>query len=268
MTRLSMSELTTFRWTFEEDVQQYAAAGFQGIGVWRPKLIECGEERGIDLLLESGLSVSSLMWAGGFTGSDGRTYSFSLDDAFDALRLAAVIRAECLVVYTGGRGGHTRGHARKLACQALQELVEAATELDVTLAVEPMHSGCGWEWTFLNDLDDTMDLLQAVPGLKLVFDVYHWCETSDLAQRIPRFASNIALVQFADATQAPCGEQDRLPVGSGLLPLREWSQVLIESGYTGFFETELLGPEIETCCYESLLADTIESLGNLASAQP
>jgi sugar phosphate isomerase/epimerase len=268
MTRLSMSELTTFRWTFEEDVQRFAEAGFQGIGVWRPKLIECGEERGIDLLLEHGLSVSSLMWAGGFTGSDGRTFSFSLDDAFEALRLAAVIRAECLIVYTGGRGGHTHGHARKLVRHALRELMEAAQELDVTLAVEPMHPGCGWEWTFLNDLQDTMRLLDEVPGLKLVFDMYHWCDATGLEEKIPQIASKIALVQLADAMRAPCGEQDRLPVGSGLLPLKEWSHLLIESGYTGFFETELLGPEIETCCYQTLLTQTLESLGNLASVRP
>src|SRR4051794_35720367 len=80
MTRLSMNELTTFRWSFEQDVAQYLAAGFGAIGVWRQKLSDYGEEKGIELLAESGLQVSNLLWAGGFTGSDGRTFRESIED--------------------------------------------------------------------------------------------------------------------------------------------------------------------------------------------
>lgn len=266
MLQLSMSELTTYRWMFEVDVQRYAVAGYQGIGIWRPKLVECGEERGIDCLLESGLSVSSLMWAGGFTGSDGRTYSFSLDDALEALRLASAVRAGCLVVYSGGRGGHTHGHARRLVHQALLELAQAAQELDVTLAIEPMHPACGWEWTFLNSIDDTLELIAEIPGLKFVFDLYHWGHLRDLLPRLSMLIPHIALVQLADASHPPSGEQDRLPLGRGVLPLRQWTQLLLENGYAGFFETELMGPEIESCCYDELLANTIEAMGDLAGA--
>ncbi len=268
MLQLSMSELTTYRWTFEVDVQKYADAGYQAIGVWRPKLVECGEERGIDCLLECGLTVSSLMWAGGFTGSDGRTYAFSLDDALEALRLASVIRAGCLVIYSGGRGGHTHGHARRLTIQALRELGQAATELDVTLAIEPMHPGCGWEWTFLTSIEGALELIAEVPGLRLVFDLYHWGHNPELLDRVPTLVPHIALVQLADARCPPCGEQDRLPLGAGVFPLRQWTQTLIEHGYQGFFETELMGPEIETLCYDALLANTIEAMGNLAGANP
>ena len=44
MARLSMSELTTFRWSFEEDVAHYAACQIPAIGVWREKLADFGEE--------------------------------------------------------------------------------------------------------------------------------------------------------------------------------------------------------------------------------
>ena len=43
MPRLSMNEMTTLRWSFEEDVQQYRAAGISAIGVWRRKLSDFGE---------------------------------------------------------------------------------------------------------------------------------------------------------------------------------------------------------------------------------
>ena len=56
MLRLAMNELTTYRWSFEEDIRYYKAAGFEGIGIWRSKLSDCGEEDGIRKLRASGLT--------------------------------------------------------------------------------------------------------------------------------------------------------------------------------------------------------------------
>ena len=122
MAELSMNETTTFRWSFEEDVAHYAAAGIPAIGVWRQKLSDCGQARGLELLRSSGLKVSHLLWAGGFTGSDGRSYRESVEDAAEALRTAAALRTGCLVVYSGARAGHTFNHARRLIHGALKEL--------------------------------------------------------------------------------------------------------------------------------------------------
>src|SRR5438105_4825291 len=142
MPRLSMNEMTTYRWSFEEDVQHYQAAGFEGMGVWRDKLSDFGEEKGCDLLAESGLAVSTLMWAGGFTGSDGRSYYEAIDDGLDAIRLAAQLHAGCLVVHSGARASHTRNHSRRLLKGGLQKMLPLASKLGVVLALEPMHAGC------------------------------------------------------------------------------------------------------------------------------
>ena len=159
MARLSINEMTTYRWSFEEDVVELQAAGIPAIGVWRQKVADVGEDRAVDLLAQSGLAVSNLLWAGGFTGSDGHTFAESLQDAADAIRLAARLRAGCLVVYSGGRNSHTHNHARRLFAGALAELLPLAMELDVTLAVEPMHSACAAEWTFLTTLAEAMSLV-------------------------------------------------------------------------------------------------------------
>ena len=88
MMRLSMNEMTTYRWSLAHDVENYQEAGYSGIGVWRHKLSDEKEDQAIDLLADSGLSVTNLSWAGGFTGSDGRTLAESIEDAADAIRLA------------------------------------------------------------------------------------------------------------------------------------------------------------------------------------
>ena len=105
MPRISINEMTTYHWSLLEDVAGYRAAGVASIGVWRRKLSDFGEERGVELLRDSDLSVSSFWSAGGFTGSDGQTFREAVDDALDALHLAAEVRAGCLVVASGARAG-------------------------------------------------------------------------------------------------------------------------------------------------------------------
>jgi sugar phosphate isomerase/epimerase len=255
MAQLSMNETTTFRWSFEEDVLNYAAAGIPAIGVWRQKLSDCGSAKGIELLAESGLRVSHLFWAGGFTGSDGRSFRASVDDAADALRTANALGTHALVVYSGARAGHTFNHARRLIREALKELASPAAELGVALAVEPMHPDCAADFTFLTDIDEVLELLETVgsPQVKIVFDTYHLGQDRRILDRIPEIAPHVALVQLGDARQPPTGEQNRCRLGDGTVPLKEIVDALAAAGYDGFYDVELLGEEIETIDYQVLL---------------
>ncbi len=255
MAQLSMNETTTFRWSYEEDVAQYAAAGIPAMGVWRQKLSDCGQARGIELLRHSGLKVSHLLWAGGFTGSDGRSYRESVEDAAEALRTAAALDTGCLVVYTGARAGHTFNHARHLISGALDELTPLAAELGVTLAVEPMHPGCAADWTFLTTLDETMAMLDAVdsPQVKMVLDTYHLGQEGCLLERVSQIVPQVAIVQLGDAKCAPRGEQNRCRLGEGCVPLKEIIAALKAAGYDGYYDVELLGEELETTDYRSML---------------
>jgi len=64
MTMLSMNEITTYRWSFAEDVENYQQAGYSAIGVWRHKLTDDNESQAIELLEASGLDVTHLSWGG------------------------------------------------------------------------------------------------------------------------------------------------------------------------------------------------------------
>lgn len=265
MDRLSINEMTTYRWTFEEDVQHYVAAQIPAIGVWRQKLSDFGEDKGIELIRDQGLRVSSLLWAGGFTGSEGRTHDESIEDAQDAIRLAAQLGADCLVIYTGPRGGHTFNHARRLTVGALQKLAANAADADVVLAVEPMHAGCGSEWTYLTGLDDTIALLDAVgsPVVKLVFDTYHLGHCQQTLERVTEMASRTAIVHLGDAKSPPSGEQNRCRLGEGVLPLKKILADLAAGGYSGWFDVELMGEDIESQNYEELVRHSQSAVAEL-----
>jgi len=255
MARLSINEMTTYRWPFETDVARLAAAGVPAIGAWRQKIADCGEEKALRILAEHQLAVSNLLWAGGFTGSDGCSYQDSLEDAAEAIRLAGALRAGCLVVYTGARAGHTHSHARRLTRDALRELAPLAEKHKVTLAIEPMHASFAGEWTFLSTVKDALELIDAVesPCVKLVFDTYHF-GLDVCCERLTEWAPSIGIVHLGDCRAAPNGEMNRCRLGDGAVPLREIIAALIAGGYEGDFDVELLGEEIETADYCELIA--------------
>lgn len=268
MARLSMNELTTYRWSFEKDVHNYNLAGFDGIGVWRAKLNDCGEEKALESLRDSGLEVSNLLWAGGFTGSEGRPVKDCVADAKEAIRLAASLRAGCLIIYTGSRNGHTENHALRLVKDALKAILPCAEEFGVTLAIEPMHERCGCNGTFLNCLEETLRFIEMIrhPLVRIAFDTYHFGHRPEILQLLPRLAPLTSIVHLGDGDAPPCGEQSRCRLDEGTIPLTEIIATLIASGYDGYFDVELLGEEIESCNYVELLKHSRETFDQLIKA--
>jgi sugar phosphate isomerase/epimerase len=255
MTLLSMNEITTFRWSLEEDVEYYQQAGYRSIGVWRQKLTEIDEEHAIDLLAASGLDVSNLLWAGGFTGSDGRSLEESIHDATHALRVAAALNAGCLVVYPGGRNNHTYRHAGRLLRAALDTLLPLAETVEVPLAVAPMHSACAADWTFLTDIDSVLILIEDMQSeyLKLAYDTYHFPFSAGQHQALAKLVPHIGIVHLGDRRVPPNIDQEHCLLGEGRVPLAEIVTTLLEAGYVGAFDVKLHGSEIHSKDYWMLL---------------
>ena len=258
MPTLSMNELTTYRWSLEEDVRRYLAAGYEGIGVWRQKLEDYGEERSIDLLAESGLKVTNLMWAGGFTGNDGRRMAESVDDATEAIRLAAAMNAGCLVIYPGGRNNHTYRNAERLLRIALDQLLEVAEDVEVDLAIEPLHPACAADWSFLTDLESTIAFIDSCQSthLKLVFDTYHFGHDRAVQANLEEIVSYIGVVHLGDFREPHSRELNRCPLGEGRVDLAALVHGLLDAGYEGDFDVELIGEEIKPSSYFRLLLDS------------
>ncbi len=271
MRRISISELSTLRWSFYQDAVRYASLGFHSIGVWRQKVDEYGHAAAIDLLYEMKMGVSSVHWAGAFTGSDGKSYNEAIDDAEEAIQLAALLDADCLIVHSGSRNGHTNSHAKRLFFSALRTLVPIASDFGVRLAVEPMFNGCaGSKWTIIEKLDDMFSLVEEFPGdqVGLVLDLYHVGLESGVLTKLDELVDHIALVQLADREQGVSRIQPhqeiRRPLGMGDIPLKDWLGRLQQAGYSGSFEVELHGVGMEKIDYFHMLDATSDFLGENA----
>lgn len=268
MMRSSLNEVTTFRWSLAEDLHFYHAAGWEAIGLWRRKLADFGDEKAIELVRESELAVSSLSWAGGFTGSEGHTSAESIADARLAIELAAELNAGCLVIYSGGRNHHIRTHALRLLRSAFEQLLPLAERNGVTLALEPMHHACAAEWTFLTSPRDALALIDeyASPRLKLALDTYHFPHLASIGLTAADLTDRLALVQVGDARAPHSIDQDRCPLGHGGVPNAKLLRSFLDAGYKGDFEVKLIGHSVEHIAYENLVTDSLEALLDCVAA--
>ncbi|MFT5302633.1 MAG: sugar phosphate isomerase/epimerase [Mariniblastus sp.] len=264
---ISASELTTYRWSFEQDVQRASELGFDGLAVWRQKLSDFGEEKGAELLAESDLAATSLLWCGGFTGHEGCSFRESIEDAIDAIQTASLLKAPSLIVYSGSRAGHTNSHARRLVQTALSELAGVAAEYGVSLALKPMHPHWAHDCTFLTDLNQALELIDSVGShwLSLALDTYQWGDSEELLNTLDRFIPFTSVIQVADAGPAELAtwEPNRLPPSTGRLPLEAFVVRAIEAGYDGPFEIEVWGETVEGCDYDQLLRQSYRDVRNM-----
>lgn len=269
----SVNECTTFRWSFEEDACEYSRLGIPAMGVWRHKLSDYEIDAAAGIVRENRLRVSSVSWAGGFTGSDGRSFQESVMDARVAIQTAARLGTETVVVYTGSRGHHTLNHAHRLFKSAIDQLRPYAEEFGVRLAIKPVYPRSAEDFTFLDSTHRLLDLLDSLdtPVVRMAFDTYHLGWVPELLDGLKNLVPYIALVRLGDGRRPPSGEQDRCPLCTGAIPLRYIMEQLAEGGYRGFHEVYLLGESMEGMEYVALLRhvkEKVEQLSKWADAVP
>ncbi|MFQ5730805.1 MAG: sugar phosphate isomerase/epimerase family protein [Planctomycetaceae bacterium] len=265
---MALNQITTLRQSLDEDVAACVDAGIEGIGLWRPKVAEFGEERATELLRDAGLRVTSLSWAGGFTGQGGYSYADAVDDARDALHSAGRLNAQSLSIVGGPRLMHLKGYARSLVVDGLRELADEADALNVDLALQPMHRTFQESWTFLNSLNAAMDVLQRCrhPRVKLAVDVYQLGWDERFLKRLPECVPHIAVVQLADGRRPPQTRFERRRPGEGRLPLATIVQTLLRHHYVGDFEIAVWSTDLWAFREDSLLEDLRREFERLAGS--
>jgi len=258
MLHASISEITTLRWDLGREIDHLVRHGFDAIALWRTKVSDDGIDASRSRLQRAGIRVSSLRWAGGFTGCDGRSWRESVSDGHDAIDAAARLGSPTLVVHTGCRGGHTVSHARRLVRDALGTLACHARREGVTLAVKPFHSaiaaGCGLPGGWAAALELVEEF--GDPAVGLALDAWQFTHESSFLAALPEITPHLALVHVADGFGAPDPESERLPPGLGGLPLADLVGGLLDAGYDGDIEFDLVGESVEWMGYDAVLART------------
>jgi len=236
--RVSVHLSTCWDWNLAEAVLALESLGVQRLGVWRRRWEEFGEERGRELLRDQRVTPSSVSWAGGFTGQGGVSLREAHWDAAMALDLARTIGAPALLVVTGGRSGHSRGHLGRLLREELPILGDNAVERELK-ALLHVSGGVGANrWSCLQSVGHALDVVQQCqhPGLGLAVDLRGLARDKVALDRLPELIPHLGLVILREFP----GPQIDLPESSPQRnDLRSVVARLEAAGYRGDYELQL-----------------------------
>jgi sugar phosphate isomerase/epimerase len=249
--RVSVSQITTVRSSFADDVRLYAASGFDGIGVWEQKLGDDGDAAALELLEESGLasagavpafpSILPLPLLGGPEDPAERVEAFCA-----SLERLAPFRPSGIVCLTGTGEGRDPDEARDVVVDGLKTLSREAERLGVRIALEPYQRDSGELWTIASSIPEAVELIEDAggsPALGIQFDVWHLWNTptlyDDIAAEIDRFAG----VHICDRREPTRGWADRTLPGEGIAGVPEILRALDAAGWDGLYDIEIFSDD-------------------------
>src|SRR5215218_333573 len=98
ISRLSLNQATTQRWSLREAITGCARAGIPSIGIWRDKLAEASVAEAARMVRDAGLHVSGLCRGGMFPAATATERAARIDDNRRAIDEAAELAADVLVL--------------------------------------------------------------------------------------------------------------------------------------------------------------------------
>jgi len=242
LSRLSLNQITTQRWSLREAVEGCARAGIPSIGVWRDKLAEAGLDQAVRLVRDAGLHVSSVCRGGMFPAASAAERQVRIDDNRRAVDEAAALGADVLLLVCGPAPDKDIGAARQMVREGIAALLPYAKERGVKLGVEPLHPMFAAERSVIVTLAEANALIEAFdsPFLGLLADVYHIWWDPDLDAQIARAAGRIFGFHVSDwLVPTPDLLLGRGMIGDGAIDIRRIRAMVDAAGYAGPIEVEI-----------------------------
>ncbi len=249
--RVSVSQITTVRSSFADDVRLYSAAGLDGIGVWESKLGDGGDAEALELLEESGLdsaaavpaipSILPLPLLGGPDDPAERVEAFCR-----SVERLAPFRPTGLVCLTGTAGGRDPDEARGIVVDGLRTIAHEAERFGVRVALEPYQRDSAELWTIASSIPEAVALIEEAggsPSLGIQFDIWHLWNTptlyDDIAAELDRFAG----VHVCDYREPTRGWADRALPGDGSANVPDILRALDAAGWDGLYDIEIFSDD-------------------------
>jgi sugar phosphate isomerase/epimerase len=256
--RISVSAICTFNWSLEQDLAFYAQQGITNVGISLVKLERHGWAEGAAMVRDAGLRVTNLIGLGPFHLAAPEQWGQQRERLMRALDAGVTVGAECLVVTTGPAGQLSWEEAADALEDALGPVVAEARTRDLPFALEHTNS-LRVDVGFVHTLHDVVDLARRLDvGVCMEVNAC-WAERG-LGATIVDAVDRIRLVQVSDFAVGTLSTPNRLVPGDGDIPLTRIIRQLLDAGYEGCFDLELIGPAIESEGYASAVPRAVERL--------
>jgi sugar phosphate isomerase/epimerase len=238
---ISINSLSLEPGLFEAHVETVAGLGAAAISPVRAEIEAYGPSRAAKLLADAGLSVALLThMAFGFqTPQEAKAETERLKETID---LAHAIGSPAVCMTTGGRGVLTWKDAAARFAAEIQPGAQYARSAGVSLAIEPV-SHLYADASIAHRLSDLVAVAKAA-GISVGIDLFACWVDSDLEDALAAAAPLCAFVQVSDYVLGDRGLPCRAVPGDGAVPLDLIVRRLLESGYRGPFDLEVIGPRL------------------------
>jgi sugar phosphate isomerase/epimerase len=234
--RLSVNALSSIKWSFDQDLALWQELGVHHAGLLISKVT--ADQQGKVAKLKAAAIVPSTLVVGSFTLSKPETWDATRTSLNASLDLVASLKGGSVYLTPGRTTG------------------EPWREV---LAIEP---SLRTDVSFINTMRDAIDVAE-LTGLKLIADFGNCWMERDLGEVLRRARPHTCLVQICDVRIA--GPGGRVHLGEGDLPLKRLMQEVLDSGYEGLFDLEVLGPSVEEEGYQSALRRGVRNASSFLS---
>ena len=241
-------------WPLLQILQACAERGIRAVAPWRDQVAAAGLRETSRRLRDLGLVLSGYCRGGMFPYTDAAGQQAARSDNLRALDEACELGAPCLVLVVGGLPGALGGQAahkditlaRQQVSDGIAELLEAARERRMPLAIEPLHPMYAADRACINTLAQALDVCDALdPGrtgaLGVALDVYHVWWDPLLQQQIARAGVARLLAFHVCDWLTPTTDllNDRGMMGDGVIDIPRIRGWIEAQGYAGFSEVEI-----------------------------
>jgi sugar phosphate isomerase/epimerase len=262
--RSCVSAISTYRLSLDDDLVFWHAHSIDRVGVSVAKLEAFGWDRGIALVtdaVDKGLDVANLIGLGPFDLSDPSQWDAQRERLRRSIDAAVAVRAGCVVFTTGPAGAMQWDEAADALEAALAPVLQETDQRGVTFALEHTNS-LRVDVGFVHTLRDVLDLARRF-GTGVCMEVNACWAERGLAETVHAGIDHIRLVQVSDYRIGTLCTPDRVVPGDGDIPLRRVLRTVIDAGYRGVFDLELIGPRIDDEGYEAAVPRAVERLDAL-----
>jgi len=262
--RISVSAICTYKLSLTDDLAFWSRHGIDHVGVSVAKLEAHGWDDGTARVADAigrGLRVGNLIGLGPFELANPAQWDTQRERLVRAIGAAQAIGADRLVFTTGPSTPLSWEEAADALEAALQPVLASARAAGVQFAIEHTNS-LRVDVGFVHTLRDVIDLARRLDtGVCMEVNAC-WAER-DLLSTIHTGVDRIALVQVSDFRVGTLCTPDRLVPGDGDIPLARIVGALLDAGYPGAFDLELIGPHIDGEGYDAAVPRAVRAVDDL-----
>jgi sugar phosphate isomerase/epimerase len=259
--RVSLSAISSFKWSLDEDLAFYERAGITAIGASLAKLEAAGIETGARQLQDAGVRVTNLIGLGPFHLDKPEQWLSQRDRVRRAVDAAEAVRAECMILTTGPAGQLPWEDAADALETALEPVVEDAHARGIPFGLEHTNS-LRVDVGFIHTLKDCVEVARRL-GIGVCVETNACWAERGLADTIKDGIDTFRIVQVSDYAIGTLSTPNRLVPGDGDIPFERILRQILAAGYRGAFDLELIGPKIDEEGYEQACTRAARNLGNL-----